>query len=256
MKNCLNCGRINDDDASFVQRSEKMRTKLKFISVLMAMILLLSATGCTKNETPQESNVSTAAISAQIDSARLLSAQDVIDDLKASSGEYGLENALSELALQSETTVDGDTYYRLQQYYQGIPVYGRSIVCAVGDDGKIVAQIGNLEDIGKNLELAFSLDESEATAACEEYFSNDVAICIASPLSEDSVCIYNLYDHAPCVAYDLLVNASGDYYNMIISASGEILLCSPCLVADDGETVLGTGKDVDGNSVEFTRHSG
>lgn len=56
--------------------------------------------------------------------------------------ELGLENALSELKETSTAEVSGDHYYRFEQNYEGIPVYGRAIVVAVDQDGNVASVTG------------------------------------------------------------------------------------------------------------------
>lgn len=46
----------------------------------------------------------------------------------------GLRNALEEFIVQTETVFNGNTYYRLAQVYEGIPVYGRDIVVIANEN--------------------------------------------------------------------------------------------------------------------------
>ena len=92
----------------------------KTAAVLLAVILVLSLCACGGggNENTSVSNKRTAIAT---------------NDFVAKAKELGYENALNELQGFYTTTVDGETYYRLQQTYQGIPVYGRYVV-VVADD--------------------------------------------------------------------------------------------------------------------------
>ena len=62
-------------------------------------------------------------------------AKDAIELLQSRGGDLGYKNALSELTELHTSTVDGDKYYRLQQNYRGIPVYGRTVVCVTNKRG-------------------------------------------------------------------------------------------------------------------------
>ena len=55
----------------------------------------------------------------------------------------GIENVEKELKISSTNTVDSDTYYRFQQYYNDIPVYGSTIVISADKDGNATALVSN-----------------------------------------------------------------------------------------------------------------
>ena len=72
--------------------------------------------------------------------------EDVDDAIKTISNmgeELGYENALSDLSEKNITTFNEETYYRLQQNYEGIPVYGKNVVCVVNDEGEVDVLTGN-----------------------------------------------------------------------------------------------------------------
>ena len=46
---------------------------------------------------------------------------------------------------------DGETFYRLQQYHNGIPVYGREIVLSANDDGEITSISSNTVKLDDNI---------------------------------------------------------------------------------------------------------
>ena len=71
------------------------------------------------------------------ESAAISAVQDVAKEL-------GLENAAKELTAKSTNTVDGLTYYKLQQNYQGIPVYGSTFVVVSDDNGTAKGLTGRL----------------------------------------------------------------------------------------------------------------
>ena len=182
-------------------------------------------------------------------------------ELRASAEEYGFENALSELKPVSENTVDGDVFLRLQQYYNGIRVYGRSVVQVNGSDGDPAAAVGNLLDVSGEIDLAQTLSEEKIRNACADYFgeadSGD-GVSVLRGASETSRYIYNLFGHEACLAYEVMVFRGGALYNAVISCpDGEVLLCTPCQVADtagSGQTVLCSGTDIDENPVEFSAY--
>ena len=187
-----------------------MKSSKQILALLLSTALLLACFGCQKNGALTARGQADAVPATQGTASRPTepapdqpagspaAAEDVLRELRTHAADYGLENALSELELKSETIIDGDSYYRFQQNYRGVPVYGRTVVCMVGKDGTMAAQAGNLADIGEGLDLAFSLDEREAAAVCEAYFGNGAAVEILSPVSDESGCIFNLFAHRQC----------------------------------------------------------
>lgn len=68
------------------------------------------------------------------------SALEAISDVKDA---LGIGNVRKELNVQSVNTVDDNTYYRFQQYYEDIPVYGKSIVVFADSKGKALGLTAN-----------------------------------------------------------------------------------------------------------------
>ena len=134
----------------------------------------------------------------------VMNAADAITQLAAAEESYGYENALSELTEKHTTTIDGDSYYRLQQNYQGIPVYGRSVVCATDQDDTVSSLTGNILDISDDIDLTPEVTEADVAASINAYFLEDLGYIEnveIGELSKDDLCIYNLSDTTPRLAY-------------------------------------------------------
>ena len=58
----------------------------------------------------------------------ILAVQDIKEDL-------GLTNAVDELTVNSVNSVEKVTYYKLQQNYNGIPVYGSNVIVVADQNG-------------------------------------------------------------------------------------------------------------------------
>lgn len=74
-------------------------------------------------------------------------AEEAISHAKKLGEEYGYENAMNELTEKNTSSIDGDNYYRLQQNYHGVPVYGKTIVYSTDSKGNILTVTGNVDDI-------------------------------------------------------------------------------------------------------------
>lgn len=121
--------------------------RFHFIASLLCAAFLVSFTGCG-HDAPVPTEEAMAA-----EAMTVADAPDAIAQLADTAEDYGYKNALSELTEQSTTEIDGDYYYRLQQNYQGIPVYGRTVVCATDGDGNVTSITGNTIDVGEELRI-------------------------------------------------------------------------------------------------------
>ena len=88
-----------------------------------------------------------ASVSGKFTDRKIYNAEDAILAAQDAAPQLGLTNAVDELTLQNESTVDGVTYYRLQQNYNDIPVYGKTIVISVDSDHNAKDVTSNLIDI-------------------------------------------------------------------------------------------------------------
>lgn len=142
---------------------------------------------------------------------------------------YGYENALSELTEKVTTTIDGDTYYRLQQNYQGIPVYGRSVVYTTDPNSNCISITANVIDVENDTPLIPTVTieqiEDSIRAHLSEEFSYEITETIEiKQLGRENLCIYNMgapykADLAYCIEianYVFLVSAiDGNVYEAV-----------------------------------------
>lgn len=142
----------------------------------------------------------------------------------------GFENAADELTSKN-TTVSGEyTYYRLQQNYQGIPVYGRTFVVAADAQGNARGITANASDTDTSVSLEASLTQEQAEASVAQYIEDnfadvDTASLSVDELSEDKLAIYDLDNEEPALVYVLGVYAQDCSAEVLISASdGHIVL--------------------------------
>ena len=144
--------------------------------------------------------------------------------------EYGYENALSELTEKVTTTIDGDSYYRLQQNYQGIPVYGRNIVYATDSNGVTTSISGNAFDVDGIEQIVPSILEHQIIETVAAYHKDVLGIDTGNldfNIQNDAkLYIYNLDEKESHLAYCIYV---GGYEYLVDAHSAEILLVN-CLI--------------------------
>jgi len=178
---------------------------------------------------------------------KVRSAEDAAAQLKDLADRYGYENALSELTESITNTIGGDSYYRLQQNFQGIPVYGRTVVCATEGNNDVTSITGNIIDIDPSTDLTPSIADSDVITAITNYLElqlGDSADGFEFPsLGNDSLCLYVLDDSGKT---RLSFKVTTGIYEFIVDAhNAEILLCTP--------TVFETTSTVDGYAASDTK---
>ena len=182
------------------------------------------------------------------------SPEEVAAQLKELGDDFGYENALSELTEKSTTSIDGDTYYRLQQNYQGIPVYGRTVVYVTDENGKAIAITGNALDVGDNIQLEPSISYEQIKESVYSYFENTLGYTEITTMDipfpdEDYLCIYNSeVDGVLCLAYNIdivFINATevGVLETIIDANSAEILFVNSKLKYDTEVTLNLQGQE-------------
>lgn len=144
-------------------------------------------------------------------------AQDVAQQL-------GLGNAADELTLKNQTHVNGFAYYRLQQNYKGIPVYGKTMVVIADENGNAWGITSNVGDLSTNLQyfstLTAEVDQDELDLFINTLKEDELAVCLKgigigdfidiSNIDIVSKTMYSIGNAAPVEAFILDVSFTSD----------------------------------------------
>lgn len=144
--------------------------------------------------------------------------------------QLGYQNALRELQVADQFSVFGDCYYKLQQYYQGIPVYGNFVIICAEDSGTAKSMITAVQDISEDFSAKPKLDEIKARETAIAYFRENGAANtkFETIASENPLCIYPLEDGTHTLAYRIIVSMAKDtldgvYETLIDASNGKVL---------------------------------
>lgn len=96
-----------------------------------------------------------------------------LDAVESVSDILGIKDVQKELEVVSVNTVDGDSFYRMQQYYNGIPLYGKTITLGAYEDGTAAALTSNFTPVYKDIPTEASKTLYEAQESIKSYFQND-----------------------------------------------------------------------------------
>ena len=152
----------------------------------------------------------------------------------------GLQDAEEELAVQSINTVDDVTYYRMQQYYEGIPVYGRTLTLAAEESGAAVLLSSNYTSISGNSVIG-SISPETAAQSLRDYFLDESVLYCEEP-DESNLVYFDLDEEPARLAYLIRVITSQCFYDVILDAADGRVLLSDCLLRSiDAEVVSEDG---------------
>ncbi|MCD7749628.1 MAG: M4 family metallopeptidase [Oscillospiraceae bacterium] len=137
------------------------------------------------------------------------------EEAVAAATELGFCSSDIDVVLDSENVVNGDTYYSLQQIYNGIPVYGHRLHILTDSEGVVWGASSDCVSI-ESLDTTPSLSESDALSCALEYLgidedsestSSDVSIELTIYMEEDDA-PYLAYCLRPTAAVEVLVDAN------------------------------------------------
>ncbi len=132
--------------------------------------------------------------------------KSAIEAVGSVSKSLGIDNATEELKVSNVQTVKDDRFYRIQQYYNEIPVYGRSIVVTADKNGYALSLTSNYKQTSKGIDLEPKATQTEIAKSITEYLKID-NLSIPN-ISQDNLVIYNLGEKE-ILAYTVTINGLG-----------------------------------------------
>lgn len=197
----------------------------KKLLALLLVLCLLPLPACAKKEAEQQSFQSlsgqfTTRIVEDVQDARI-AVREVFDAL-------GIGDNI-ELSEGTRSDVFGNSYYRFEQKYDGVPVYGRSVVYGADSGGSAILLSGNYAPLS-GLRTEPRLSQAEAETALEA-LGYTVGSC-------EGLQIYSLYDSKPALAWTFLAETEDDSLRCFVSADTGKLLAQFSLIFTDEERLL------------------
>ena len=170
--------------------------------------------------------------------------------IQESTKKLGLKTAADEVSITSINSIDGITYYRLQQNYKGIPVYGRTFVVSSDNLGNTQSLNSNAIEIN-NVDTSYKISYKDAETIIKKYFENEFKvrgknIIVSADYTE---IIYTFGIDHPVFAYQFDVMVDNEAYNVFLDVGSQKVI--KCYMTDMTEIASGSGVDVDGNRVLF-----
>lgn len=205
---CPNCGAEILPKKQNVHKSLSKNAKAVIACVCVVALLISGTVGGlyffrnhTDNLTDPDSNY--ISITEGFTDVLVTDEESALEAIKSVDDVIGIENVDDELKISNINTVDSDTYYRFQQYYNDIPVYGNSIVISADNDSDATALTSNFVPITEDISLEPCITQNQVDIAVKKYLKyDDIEI---EKIGDENLVIYNT-DNKYVLAYELSVN--------------------------------------------------
>ncbi len=156
----------------------------------------------------------------------------------------GIGNVQEELTNCRTDVVFDNAYYRFQQEYEGIPIYGRNVIVSADKDGNSLSLTGNYLDHGDTeLEVTPKINEEEAVEIAQKHGGDD------AQTESYGLTFYPLGDNGIELAWQIYVNNHGQNEYCFVSAMDGDIIRELSLTYT--ERVLCNGIDKSGENREF-----
>lgn len=157
--------------------------------------------------------------------------ETAIDAVASVAASLGIVDAEKELKVAEVSLVGQDKYYRLQQFYCGIPVYGKTIVVSADAAGYATALTSNFVIIKGNLDLQPTITFDDLKKSVLPYLG--ATNLEVTNFNDDGLILYELEPNEFILAYNLIANGE----NLIVDANSAEVLFSSQIYSDISATV-------------------
>lgn len=206
--------------------------KQKFIALAAVAMLLVAAIAITVGVTLIRSDNSEepytvsnyGTIQGKFTDISINNEENAIEAVRDAAEILGFGNAAEELTVNRTDTVDNLTYYRLDQNYKGIPVYGSSFVVVADENGEALCLSSHANEIDESISITPIVTQEQINSSIAAEFEGISNIEVPE-ITNDMLVIY-VPDNkeATTLAYELYITVGESNYRAIVSAiNGECL---------------------------------
>lgn len=261
---------------------------LKLLALFLALAILAGSVSCAlvyfdiadipfiekvmglfgyEKEEPEESHF--ASIPGKFTDEKITNADEAIKAAQNAASQLGLQTATDELTLLKEDTVGELTYYRLQQNYQGIPVYGKTIVVVADKNGEAKSINSNAYEIkGINTPQVY-VDDTIITKSIKSFFADEKQLTdidfVVESAEKDKIVIY-VASNVPIFCYKLIISSNYGIFDCFISCEkGEVVFLNSAIMSNQArftesgqekEQTFIAEKGSDNNSMTYVSSTG
>lgn len=227
--------------------------KQKFIALAAVAMLLVAAIAITVGVTLIRSDNSEepytvsnyGTIQGKFTDISINNEENAIEAVRDAAEILGLGNAAEELTVNRTDTVDNLTYYRLDQNYKGIPVYGSSFVVVADENGEALCLSSHANEIDESISITPIVTQEQINSSIAAEFEGISDIEVPE-ITNDMLVIY-VPDNkeATTLAYELYITVGESNYRAIVSAiDGECLFKITLDYSNASSLAIDKGKNI------------
>ncbi len=226
---CVECGqRLNPkyqlcercNKSEIKKKMRKKKTKIVFAVLCPAlMICAVVSFFVASQQKTSNASVNYNSFAEGFTSVLIVDEESAIEAISTVADNLGIQSPQEELKVVDINEVGGNKFYRVQQYYSGIPVYGRTVVVSADSKGNALALTANFKNLTENIQTIPMVSQTEAESSIKEYF--DVEDINVQSLGSDNLVIYAPENRQAVLAYSLLID---DSIEIVINAlTGKVI---------------------------------
>lgn len=225
---------------------------LVFLALLTSLLTLSSCATEESSTVGENINSNYISIDDEISNITIENEEAVLSALDKISESLGIKDVTKELKITSVNEVEGDKFYRVQQYYNDIPVYGNSVVLGVNENGNALGVTSNTSVV-QDVDTTPSISLDEAQKNLEEFLEGQKPKDMVF-YSPNELVIYTLDDGKNVLVYNIVASFSidnGEQRNLeclVNARTGEVI---KLFSLDLYKVVDANGKDSSGHNRDF-----
>lgn len=225
----------------------------RILALLLCAIMIISSvavfSSCSEEPekgTQEKLESDYVAMTNGFTEAKVVDEKSALDAVATVAEELGISDVEKELKVSDVNKVDEDSYYRMQQYYNGIPVYGKTVVLSADAEGNVTALTANSIRIEDDLDTTPTVTQDVINESIKEYFSTVVGVEDTSELVINDVKKENLYLYETEGDNVLLVYLipAGFYEFLVDADTGKIVYVIQTILEDQSATCYNSDKTI------------
>lgn len=164
-----------------MEQTEKKSNKklLATIAIILVVAILAGLVGGLAYRKARgdisvvQANASHQSLNAGFTDVKIKDKSSALKAVESVKEKLGLTSAEKELEVVGTQKSGGNKYYRMQQYHDGLPVYGRQMVVGADEDGNSLSLTTNYEPIGGELSTDPSVDDATVRKNIEKQLKKE-----------------------------------------------------------------------------------
>lgn len=209
MKYCKNCGQEignNKVCANCGHRKKYNKTIRAVVTIICCISIitvgLLGVLRFSNKDTVSNTNRDYVFFTEGFTDVKITDEKSAIEAVASVSNVLGVADAEKELKVKSVNTIGGDKFYRMQQCYNDIPVYGKAITVAADKNGIALSLTSKYKILDEDINLNATVTEEKIKESLQDYFKVDE---ISFSVDDSNLVLYENNEEEITLAYEINV---------------------------------------------------